>query len=222
VPLKSLRERTADFVTAPSPVYGEREVTVRYAVHDLLWRPAGVVVRFVLLDHPVRGRLILLCTCLELQALDIVRLYGLRFKIEVSFRQALHTLGAYAYHFWTRLMTPHPRISGNQHLHRTDQAYRDGVRRKLAAYHRHVQLGCIAQGLLQYLALGHGARVWSQFKGWLRTLNPHLAPSEAVVAQALRDSLPHFLLAAPPAHDLRIFLLENVDADRCAPLLMAA
>jgi hypothetical protein len=59
VPLKSLWERTGDFIAAPSPVYGERDVTIRYAVHDLLWRPAGVLVRFVLLDHPVRGRLIL-------------------------------------------------------------------------------------------------------------------------------------------------------------------
>lgn len=222
VPLKSLWERTADFVAAPSPVSGERDVTIRYAVHDLLWRPAGVRVRFVLLDHPVRGRLILLCTCLELQALDIIRLYGLRFKIEVCFRQALHTLGTYAYHFWMKLMTPHPRTSGNQYLHRTDQAYRDGVRRKLAAYHRYVQLGCVAQGLLQYLALAHGPDVWAQFKGWLRTMNPHHAPSEAVVAQALRDSLPHFLLTAPPDHGLKKFLLDTMDPGRCTPLLMAA
>jgi hypothetical protein len=27
-----------------------------------------------------------------------VRIYGYRFKIEVSFKQALHTLGTYAYH----------------------------------------------------------------------------------------------------------------------------
>jgi hypothetical protein len=57
VPLQSLWERTADFVSAPSPVYGESTVPLRYAVHDLLWRPAGVLVRFGLLDHPVRGRL---------------------------------------------------------------------------------------------------------------------------------------------------------------------
>jgi hypothetical protein len=222
VPLKSLWERTADFVAAPSPVYGEREVTIRYAVHDLLWRPAGGWVRFVLLDHPVRGRLILLCTCLELQALDIIRLYGLRFKIEASFRQALHPLGTYAYHFWMKLMMPPPRTSGNQYLHRTDSAYRNSVRRKLAAYHRYVQLGCVAQGLLQYLALAHGPCVWAQFKGWLRTMNPHSVPSEAVVAQAMRDSLSDFLLTAPPDHHLKKFLFQNIDLDRCSPLLMAA
>ena len=50
-------------------------------------------------------------------------------------------------------MTPRPRRSGNQYLHHTDDDYRRLVRRKLDAYHRFVQLGCITQGLLQYLAL---------------------------------------------------------------------
>lgn len=62
----------------------------------------------------------------------------------------MHTLGTYAYHFWMKLMKPRPRTSGNQYLHRTDQAYRDGVRRKLAAYHRYVQLGCIQNNLRNY------------------------------------------------------------------------
>jgi hypothetical protein len=33
--------------------------------------------------------------------LDVIILYGYRFKIELSFRHALHVVGSYAYHFWT-------------------------------------------------------------------------------------------------------------------------
>jgi hypothetical protein len=36
-------------------------------------------------------------TDLTLSPLDIIRICGLRLKIEVSFKQALHVLGAYAY-----------------------------------------------------------------------------------------------------------------------------
>ena len=36
---------------------------------------------------------------------------------------------------------------GTQHLHHKSQTYRDAVRRKLGAYHCHIQLGLIAQGL---------------------------------------------------------------------------
>ena len=85
------------FTKAPSPVYGESGVTLRYYTFDLFWRPLGRLVRFVWVIHPSRGRLVLLCTDLTLPPLDIIRLYGWRFKIEVSFKQAIHTLGAYAY-----------------------------------------------------------------------------------------------------------------------------
>src|ERR1019366_1623734 len=118
----------------------------------LLWRPVGILVRFVVVLHPLRGAILLMCTDLTLSPLDIIRIYGLRFKIEVSFKQALHVIGAYAYHFWMAAMTPLRRVSGNQYLHRKSDDYRDAVRRKIAAYHRYIQLGLIAQGLLQILS----------------------------------------------------------------------
>jgi hypothetical protein len=55
-------------------------------------------------------------------------------------------------------MTPLSRRSDNQYLHRQSHDYRQQVRRKLEAYHRYVQLGCIAQGLLQYLTLSFAPR----------------------------------------------------------------
>ena len=84
-----------DFLKALSPVYGEKGVPLRYYSHDLLWRQLGRVVRFVWVDHPRRGQMILLCTDLTLAPMEILRLYGWRFKIEVSFKSAIHTVGAY-------------------------------------------------------------------------------------------------------------------------------
>jgi len=54
----------------------------------------------------------------------IIRLYGWRFKIEVGFKAAIHTVGTYAYHFWMRDMTPIRRGDGNQYLHRKSESYR--------------------------------------------------------------------------------------------------
>jgi len=64
--------------------YGERGVTIRYRVRDLQWRPARRLVRFVAVINPTRGSCILMCTDASLSAVDIIRLYGLRFKIETS------------------------------------------------------------------------------------------------------------------------------------------
>ncbi len=50
------------------------------------------------------------------------------------------------------------------------------VRLKMAAYHRYIQLGCIAQGLLQYLSVKFGSRAWQNFNSWMRTLKRDRSP----------------------------------------------
>ena len=192
VRLKELAQDDAAFTSAPSPVYGENEVTLRYRCLDLIWRPAARLVRFVIVRHPRRGTLFLLSTDLTLDPIEILVLYGYRFRIELGFRQAVHVLGAYAYHFWMCGMKPLKRGHGDQYLHRTGDAYRAAIRRKMAAFHTHVQLGCIAQGLLQHLSLNYTAEVWLCFRSWLRTMNPALPPSELVAANALRAAIPGF------------------------------
>jgi hypothetical protein len=207
---------------APSPVYGEKGVILRFRTADLLWRPIGILVRFVVVLHPQRGAILLMCTDLTLPPLDIIRIYGLRFKIEVSFKQALHVIGAYAYHFWMAAMTPLRRVSGNQYLHHKSDAYRNAVRRKIAAYHRHIQLGLIAQGLLQILSATQPKMVWRSFGSWIRTIRPGLAPSEQVVAVALRNTLPEFLATAAKTSILVKFIRDRLDLSRTEGTSLAA
>jgi hypothetical protein len=222
IKVASLLKNTDRLQEADSPVYGEENVTIRFQVADLLWRPVGILVRFVAVDHPRRGTILLMSSDLGLEPLEIIRIYGLRFKIEVSFKQSLRVIGAYAYHFWMAAMTPLRRVSGNQYLHRKSEVYRIAVRRKIAAYHRHIQLGLIAQGLLQILAATTSQSVWRSFGSWIRTVRSALAPSEQVVAIALRNTLPEFLATAAKTSILVKFIRDRLDLSRSEGTSLAA
>src|SRR6202030_2375133 len=211
IKLKSLLADTRSMQQVASPVYGERNVTVRYRVLDLLWRPAGLLVRFVAVIHPTRGACLLMCTDTSLCALEIIRIYGLRFKIELCFKQAMRLIGTFAYHFWMRDMPPLRCRNGNQYLHRKSVRYQKHVTGKIHAYHVFIQAGVVAQGLLQYLAVVAPKLVWASFGSWLRTIRPGIPPSEFVVANALRHMLPDFLLGSTKNGSLAKFIANRQD-----------
>ncbi len=212
--LRSLFSNEQAMEQAASPVYGENNVTLQYRVCDLLWRPVGRLVRFVVVIHPTRGRCLLMSTDTSLSAIEIIRLYGLRFKIEHGFKQAVRVVGTFSYHFWMKDMKPLRRKNGNQYLHRETADYRKAVKRKLNAYHLFIHAGVVSQGLLQYLSASCPRLVWASFGSWLRTIRPGIAPSELVVATALRHSLPEFLLSTAQTNILAKFIVDRQDPDR--------
>jgi len=222
IKLRSLLSNVGAMQELASPVYGERNVTIRYRVCDLLWRPAGRLVRFVAVVHPTRGSWLLMSTDLSLSAMEIIRIYGLRFKIEHTFKQAARQIGSFAYHFWMRHMVPLLHRNGNQYLHRQSARYRDQVRRKIHAYHVFMQAAVVAQGLLQYLAVVSPKLVWDSFGSWLRTIRPGIPPSELVVTNALRQTLPNFLVSCAKSNSLAKFIASRQDKHRMAIFRLAS
>jgi hypothetical protein len=199
----------------------EGDVTIKFRCLDLLWKPLGSIVRFVLVIHPSEGTWILMTTDLTLTPEEVIKLYAFRPRIEASFKQAVHTIGTYAYRFW---MKSHKRIKrgmGTQHLHRQTQEYRDAVNRKVEAIERYVAIGLVAQGLMQYLSIFFAAEVWKSFRSWLRTMPSAGHPSEQSVSQALISALPELLASKRRCSALKKILTEHYD-DRIAPPYMRA
>lgn len=211
IKLKTLFD--AAMQTIKSPVYGE-SCNIQFHSRDLLWRQSGVMVRFVAVLHPKRGKIILVSTDLTLSPIEVIRLYGLRFKIEFSFKQAVHIIGTFSYHFWMKAMKTIKRNSGDQFLHKECDKYREGVRRKLNTYHRYIQLCIIAHGLMQYLACVKPNSVWKKFGSWIRIVRPGIPPSEYVVSTALKNNLPEFLADHEFDENFKKFLAKKIDASR--------
>lgn len=222
IKLKSLLDDPESMNHAKSPVYGEKNTRIKFRSADLIWRSVGIVVRFVAVIHPERGACILMTTDLSLAPLEVIRLYGLRFKIELSFKQAIRVIGAYAYHFWMKRMKPIRRRSGAQYMHRQSAQYRDDVRKKMNAYHNYVQAGLVAQGTLQYLATTFPKLVFASFGSWFRTIRPGIPPSELITAIAMRNSLPEFLADSDYDPIFKKFLLERIDRTRDEGLRLVA
>ena len=202
------------WVEALSPVYGETDVILKYKVTDLMWKNFLGLARYVLVRHPTRGKMILLSTDIKLDPLKIIELYGRRFKIEVSFKYAIHSIGAYFYHFWMKDMDKNRRGDGDKYLDEMDMDFKKKFLQKIKSYNLHVQMGLIAQGLLQYLAISFSKEIWSSFGSWLRTIRPGIPPSEQVVSIALRNTYMQFLLGKKIDPSFKKFITEKMDFER--------
>jgi len=100
-------------------------------------------------------------------------------------------------------------------VQRKSEVYREHIHRKLGAYERHIQLGLIAQGLLQYLGVCFRRIAWFNFHAYIRTACPAKPPSEWVVSHALRHTWPDFLANSPETPILKKFLRNKIAPERC-------
>ena len=205
-----------------SPLPGEKDIHIPFRSMDLIWRRVGLLIRFVAICHPVRGSILLMTTDLTLSVPDILELYAWRFKIEVSFKQAVRTIGSFAYHFWMKMMKRIKRETGDQYLHRETKEYREAIVRKIEAYHRFIQVGLIAQGLLQYLSCHHAAAIWSAHGTWLRTIRPDRWPSEMLTAVCLRNLFPEYLVGKAKNLIIVNFLRSHLDLERAEGMRLVA
>jgi hypothetical protein len=152
----------------------------------------------------------------------MIHTYGLRFKIEVSFKVALRSIGVYSYRFWSKTMHAIKRRSKGQWLHRETAGYRDAMLKKVTAYHAFVQVGCIAQGTLQFLCVYHAVEVWGSFNSFMRTIRRDLAPSERVASLALQNCLPEFLAVGSTKSELSEILCPKLALERLPGARLAA
>lgn len=153
-------------------LYGKQE-SLRYYSTDLLWgQKLYQELRFVLVE--MGGcQSILASTSLELEPLDIIRLYSYRFRIECTFRELKQQIGAFCYHFWSKYMPKLNYYRKKEEPSVLEQVKEEKCRKKileaLRAIEMHMVLSCIAMGVLQSLSINLTGRVNSNQLRYQRT-----------------------------------------------------
>ena len=191
VKLKDLLKDTSGFTETTMTLYGKK-TKVRYICLDLLWKPIGETIRFVVLDSD-RGQCILMTDDLTLSPEEIITIYTLRFKIETSFDEQKNVIGCFEYHFWT--MTLEKRKKRKASVLPQEEERLGKVNEAKKAISTFVCLSTIATGILTIIAFKHNCEIWKRYPGWIRTLRisiPGVTITREAFATGFHASLRHF------------------------------
>ena len=189
------------FSQAQCSVYNKME-EISFMTINLLWKPTGHLIRFVLAITS-RGPIVLMCSDLNQEPLLAIQLYCARTRIEIMFDMLKNLLGAFNYHFWSKLMPRHSRKpKSNKELKQPAENELEKVQLCWDAYERFVMLAAISLGLLQLIAVTYSDGIWNHFDSYLRTCSRQL-PSERTVKHVMARLLGRNLFISAPVAIMR-------------------
>lgn len=202
------------FARTECTIYGKVE-EVSIAAVDLLWKPTGGLIRFVLAITE-RGPIVLMCSDLNQDAAAALELYCSRIRIETMFDMLKNVMGVFRYRFWTKGLPRHSRkpAKNNALKKPTDAHQMNKVKHCFAAYERFVMTGAIALGLLQFLSLKFEQCIWKAYEGFLRTKSRSL-PSERTVKFVIANLIVrNFFISASGAvmHEIKEYCFKGKKA----------
>ena len=191
IKLWSLFDEDERFEPLKVQIYGKVQ-TVKCMAINLLWgQKVYQRLRFVFVILEDGRKSILVSTLLDFTPTQIIEMYAWRFKIEVQFKELKHTLGGFAYHFWSKHMPKLLRfapaktnlLEGISNPHS-----RELIIATLKAIEGYMMFACIALGMLQMIAMNFGFAIKLSGCLWLRTQSNDI-PTESTVARYLSKNI---------------------------------
>ena len=193
------------FTVTQLSLYGKTQ-EIRYYCVNLLWgRNLKQELRFVLTVMNDDWKSIIVCTDLNLHPEQIIKLYAIRFKIEVLFRAFNQCISGLNYHFWNKHV---PRLNPFETAKATaeklamitDIQIRESIISTYRAIEGYVMFCCIAIGILQLCALNFTQTINASPIRWMRTYTNDV-PSENSTQVCMRNS---FIKIYNKCHELGI------------------
>ena len=160
--IELFEDKLDDFQKGTIEIYGEAK-TVLFLCLDLIWKPVGEKVGFVLVIDG-KENFILMCSDLTLSLQDIITADSYRFKIEVNFKVLKHLIGVFFYHFWASVW-PNIGKRVESDLSSMSRNSERLIAQTTNAIEGFVNFAFIATGILQIIALNFHGTIWTCYGG---------------------------------------------------------
>ncbi len=173
------------FKTAIADIYGKKE-QIQYYSKVLMWKPTKSKILFIW-SATSRGSIVLMCSDLSENPVNVIELYCKRAKIETFFSVLKNIFGGHQYHFWSKYLRPKSRAPKKN----DKESYSlrpEKTKETFEAIHRFFNLQCITIGLLQLIAIKYSSSVVAKSKIWMRTISKD-KPSEFLAKTAMRNEI---------------------------------
>lgn len=205
-------DKLNDFLEKTANVYGQTEI-VKILCIDLLWKPIGQKIRFVLAVTS-RGPIVLMSSDLSLSPVQTLEIYCRRAAIESMFSFLKNLIGGLRYHFWCKLMEKNSRRpkKNKKETDYDEKVPDDIIERKLRSIEMFVSLSAILVGILQVLALKYPQKIWDDNTHWLRTKSSAI-PSEYIVKVVLTQKIFNNLRKVNPHAIYRLIRSKQDDTE---------
>ncbi|MGA0197501.1 MAG: hypothetical protein ACO3JP_07745 [Schleiferiaceae bacterium] len=128
-----------------------RQVT--YWHIELLWQPIKQKVLFVGTQDENGRRIILLCTDLGIDPLEVIQGYVYRSSIEHSFWLSTQFFSSWTYRFWTKLPLVKSDLKGNFNLHLCNDHLREVFKGKIRAYEIFLTIGFLSHAVFLFVGM---------------------------------------------------------------------
>lgn len=184
IKLKELFDKLELFTEKTIRLYGKIEKIKLYHL-DLFYH--GLTVRFVLTIFKDGKIAIFLSTNILLTPIEIIQTYAIRFKIEVSFKALIYSIGGFLYHFWSKYIRKIKSGQKNMYLHKADPYDQMKIKQKVEAYNRFVCIAGIVLGILQIMAVEFGKLIINKNPFYFKTMPKTEIPSEYMVRKTIKE-----------------------------------
>jgi len=173
------------FKTAIADIYGKKE-RVQFYSKVLMWKPTKSKILFIW-SVTSRGSMVLMCSDLSENPINVIELYCKRAKIETFFSVLKNIFGGHQYHFWSKYLLPNSRApKKNGKVNHSLRPVK--TKETFEAIHKFFNLQSITIGLMQLIAIKYPLSVMAKSKIWMRTISKE-KPSEFLAKTAVHNEI---------------------------------